>query len=119
MSVRPRAATARRLRRDATVAERIFWRALLERCPGWRFRRQHPIGTRIADFACPAVKLAIELDGGQHTEADDAARTAELACHGHRVIRFWNNDVTDNMDGVLEMLTRTLDSLSSRLGGEG
>jgi very-short-patch-repair endonuclease len=74
--------------------------------------RQHPIGRRIADFACPACKLAIELDGGQHASAAeaDAARTAELVAHGYRVIRFWNNEVLENLDGVMETIGRALEA---------
>jgi very-short-patch-repair endonuclease len=76
-----------------------------------RFRRQHPIGSYIVDFACPRKKLAIELDGGQHAEKadEDAARSAELAQRGYRVIRFWNNDVIENLSGVLETIWRELD----------
>src|ERR1700674_4397051 len=78
---RARTVTARRLRREGTDVERILWRALRERVVPWTFRRQHPIGRRIADFACPARKLVIELDGGQHAERMDAddRRDAELA----------------------------------------
>jgi very-short-patch-repair endonuclease len=96
---------ARRLRRDATDVERILWRALRESGLG-KFRRQHPIGKHIADFACPAHKLVVELDGGQHAdEAEaDAARTAELARRGWRLTRFWNGDVIDNLEGVLERI---------------
>jgi very-short-patch-repair endonuclease len=100
------------LRRDQTEAERLLWRALGELPVGRRFRRQHPIGRFIVDFACPARKLAIELDGGQHAllETEDAARTSELARRGYRVIRFWNNDVIDNLSGVLEIIRREPDA---------
>src|ERR1700690_568397 len=103
MPLKTRALIARRQRREGTEAERVLWRALRERLPSSKFRRQHPIGRRIADLACPAHRLVIELDGGQHAariEAD-TERSAELAQHGYRVIRFWNNEVLDNLDGVL------------------
>ena len=94
--LRQRTVVARRLRHDATDVERRLWHALRAMGPSWKFRRQHPIGRRIVDFACPARKLAIELDGGQHaaqTEAD-AERSVELACRGYRVIRFWKSSTT-------------------------
>jgi len=91
----PRTKLARRLRQAATDGERILWFALRHRLYGGKFRRQHPIGRRVVDFACPERKLAIELDGGQHAlraEAD-ARRSVELVQRGYRVIRFWNNEV--------------------------
>jgi very-short-patch-repair endonuclease len=102
---------ARRLRQNATDVERLLWHALRASDLPWKFRRQHPIGHRIVDFACPARKLAIELDGGQHASAEeaDARRSAELAQHGYRVIRFWNTDVLDNIDGVLDAIARGLE----------
>ena len=110
MALRPRTRIARRLRREATEVEKILWRALRERLASWKFRRQHPVGDRVVDFACPARKLAIELDGGQHAEwvTEDKQRSAELARHGYRVLRFWNNDVLDNLDGVLETIASAL-----------
>ncbi|MGE0257044.1 MAG: endonuclease domain-containing protein [Alphaproteobacteria bacterium] len=106
----PRHAQARALRRDATDAERRLWRALREAAPAVRFRRQHPVGRYVLDFACPAHGLAIEVDGGQHAAdaARDAARTAALAGHGYRVIRFWNNDVLENTEGVVAAILREL-----------
>jgi very-short-patch-repair endonuclease len=103
---------ARKLRADSTDIERILWRALRERLPLYKFRRQHPIGNRIADFACPEKKLVIELDGSQHADEREAdeRRTAELAAHGYRVIRFWNNDVTQNFASVLDTIYRELEA---------
>ena len=88
-----------------------MWLALRELPTEHRFRRQHPIGSYVVDFACPGRKLAIELDGGQHAEQaeGDAARTLEIARHGYRVIRFWNNDVMHNLAGVLEIVRRELE----------
>ena len=106
--LRKRTVLARRLRRDATDAERALWFGLKDRLPGWKFRRQHPIGQRIADFACPREKL----DGGQHgvRQSADEARTAELAAHGYRVLRFWNIDVVENFEGVLETVRQALET---------
>ena len=103
---------ARSLRREATDVERLLWRALREHLAPWKFRRQHPIGRRIADFACPMRRLVIELDGGQHADEIDAdeRRSAELARHGYRVMRFWNNEIIENLDGVLETIRRALET---------
>ena len=70
--------------------------------------RQFPIGDFVADFACRDAHLAIELDGGQHTAEADAPRTAVIEAFGYRVIRFWNNDVLQNTEGVLEAIRREL-----------
>jgi len=110
MPLRKRTVIARRLRRDATVLERRRWRALRDTGTDWKFRRQHPIGTRLADFAGPEGKLVIELDGGQHAErtAADGARSAELTRCGYRVIRFWNNEVYENLEGVVQVILQAL-----------
>jgi very-short-patch-repair endonuclease len=125
--LRPRTIIACRLRVSATGVERKLWRALRQTALPWRFRRQHPIGRYIADFACPARKHVIELDGGRHAarKEADAARTKELARYGYRVIRFWNNDVVENIEGMMESIKRALEAppppptLSAPKGGEG
>jgi very-short-patch-repair endonuclease len=104
-----RRATARRLRANQTGAEMILWSHLhrLE-TKGTHFRRQVPIGTYVADFACLTARLVIELDGSQHGEetavVKDKARTRWLEAEGFRVLRFWNNDIRTNLDGVLEAI---------------
>src|SRR5205823_3466338 len=107
---------------DMTEAERRLWWELRELGLSNRFRRQHPIGRHIVDFACPAAKLVVELDGGQHavqTSADEGRRV-EIARRGYRVVRFWNGDVMENIGGVPETICRELGiSLSALGGGEG
>jgi very-short-patch-repair endonuclease len=77
---------------------------------GWKVKRQVPIDRYVADFRCPDGKLVIELDGGQHSEQTeaDAKRTAVPESCGYLVLRFWNNDVINNMNGVLEEILATL-----------
>lgn len=97
-----RISRARRLRRNQTDVERKLWSRLRDRrLDGWKFRRQAPVGTYIVDFLCPDAKLVVELDGGQHSAEADADRTQAIEAHGYLVIRFWNNDVTTNLEGVL------------------
>lgn len=91
---------ARRLRRDMTDAERAMWRLLQEAFPEFRFRKQVPIRHYIVDFASHSARLVIEVDGGQHNDEVDAARTAVIEAEGYRVIRFWNHDVLGNREGV-------------------
>ena len=104
---------ARQLRREETDAERKLWEKLRStRLEGLKFRRQVPIGDFIADFFCREHKLIIELDGGQHAEpaniARDKRRTALLESRSYRVIRFWNNDVLTNIDGVVEAILEAI-----------
>ncbi|MFT4026768.1 MAG: endonuclease domain-containing protein [Novosphingobium sp.] len=100
---------ARRLRRDMTPAERRLWHALRDRrFGGWKFRRQETIHPSIVDFVCIAARLIVEVDGGQHSEEADAKRTAALKAQGYRVIRFWNNEVLGNLEGVLIRLGEAL-----------
>jgi very-short-patch-repair endonuclease len=104
---------ARRLRGDRTEAERRLWRAL-RRVPvsGSHFRQQVPIGSYVADFACLAARLVIELDGGHHARdeiaAGDLVRQRWLEAQGYRVLRFWNAEIASNLDGVLETIYAAL-----------
>jgi very-short-patch-repair endonuclease len=109
---------ARELRRNSTEAERRLWRALRAKLPGRKWRRQMPVGPYFVDFACFGERLVIELDGGQHADATgyDEARTRFIQAQGYRVLRFRNNDVLSNTDGVLERITQSL-SQREREGG--
>ncbi|WP_309662841.1 endonuclease domain-containing protein [Sphingomonas sp.] len=109
---------ARLLRRNSTPAEALLWRALREGMANEKWRRQVPIGPYFADFASHRAKLIIEVDGSQHAEAiaADHARTSFLKSQGYRVLRFWNNEVTQNLDGVFAAIAA---ALPSPLVGEG
>jgi adenine-specific DNA-methyltransferase len=110
--IRPISPHARRLRRDATDAEQKFWLEVRDRrLGGFKFRRQATIGPFVVDFLCAAALLIVEIDGGQHDAASDAARTAYLESRGYRVLRFWNIDVLTNMDGVLQTALTELGAL--------
>jgi very-short-patch-repair endonuclease len=104
---RKRTPRARSLRRNSTDAEKELWLRLRgSRLERWKFRRQVGMGRYIVDFFCLKSKLIIEVDGGQHDweRAKDEVRTRYLESLGFRVIRFWNNDVLGNIDGVLEQI---------------
>ena len=86
-----------------TDAEKLLWRHLrLRQFAGYKFRRQHPLGNYIVDFVCLEAALVLEVDGGQHAEYEDkdAIRTQWLEAKGLRVMRFWNNEVLSNIEGV-------------------
>lgn len=93
-----------------TDAERKLWAVLRSRqLGGAKFRRQQPIGPFIADFACQEFRLIVEADGGQHLDsAGDGRRTMFLASKGYRVLRFWNNDILQNLEGVAESILAAL-----------
>src|SRR5262245_5840537 len=98
---------ARHLRKRQTDAERYLWfRLRNDRLGGLKFRRQMQLNGFIVDFCCPDAKVVIELDGGQHPDLvhqeQDQLRTKNLGGSGYFVLRFWNNDVLRNIDGVLE-----------------
>ena len=111
MGVRSVVAAARKLRRSSTEVERILWYRIRDKqIEDFRFRRQRPIGKYIVDFVCLDAMLIIEVDGGQHADAvlADAARTRFLESLGYRVLRFWNNEVIENLEGVLERIREAL-----------
>lgn len=101
---------ARELRwQRSTAAETALWEALQgKQLAGLKFRRQHAVGPFILDFWCPIAKLVVELDGAIHPDPDqitrDAARTEQLAAYGYRVLRFRNEEVLENLDGVLQRI---------------
>jgi very-short-patch-repair endonuclease len=104
---------ARRLRKSMTKAERLLWRALREALPHYHWRKQVPFGPYIADFCSHGARLIIEVDGGQHAMAGelDAIRTRVLEAEGYRVLRFWNNDVLGNADGVIACIAEVLEAV--------
>ena len=98
---------ARELRHNLTDAETRLWQVLrMHQSGNVHFRRQHAIGPYIVDFCAPRQKLIIEVDGGQHLEQEeyDAQRTAFLESKGYRVLRFWNNDVMNDRNAVLQVI---------------
>ena len=105
---------ARQLRKSSTDAEKCLWDKLRRtQIAGHRFRRQHPLGPYVVDFICLEQKLIVEVDGGQHGSAveqeKDSTRTHWLAERGYRVIRFWNNDILQNCEGVIIAIQAALD----------
>ncbi len=113
----------RSLRQSQTDAEQKFWSKVRNRqINGYKFYRQRQIGFYTVDFVCRDVDLVVEIDGGQHCEnMKDIARTEYLNKKGYKVIRFWNNEVLENMDGVLYRLQEEIESLTPSLSlkGEG
>ena len=104
---------ARQLRKSMTDAERRLWSRLrVVRVGGSHFRKQTPIGPYIVDFCCHGAKLVVEIDGGQHgsehVRSLDTRRTAWLVSRGYKVIRYWNNEVLKNADGVIDAIVRNL-----------
>ena len=115
---------ARELRRNSSDAEKRMWRALREAFPAVKFRRQVPIGPYFVDFCSHSTRLIVEVDGGQHAQAADydAARTRYLEAQGYRILRFWNNDVLGNIDGVVASISLSLrerEGAAQRREGEG
>ena len=104
------------LRKEPTPAESKLWSRIRNDQLGVTFRRQHAIGKYIPDFVCVQKKLIIELDGSQHLEQQeyDNERTEYLESLGYKVIRFWNNDVTNNIDGVILAIIHAMEDETSK-----
>jgi very-short-patch-repair endonuclease len=101
---------ARAQRQAHIPAEKLLWRALRNRAfAGFKFRRQHPIGPYVVDFACPGCKLVVEIDGESHLSRrrEDERRTTLLESEGWLVLRFWNTEIYDDFEPVKEMIYRT------------
>ena len=117
---------ARSLRSEQSDVEKRLWRGLCDHeLDGFKFRRQHGIGPYIVDFVCIEAGLVVELDGGQHAEqvSYDSRRSFFIEAAGYRVVRFWNNEVLENTEGVLERICELLavspSPRPSPQGGEG
>ena len=104
-------AVARKLRKYPTKAENLLWQKLRNRqLEGFKFRRQQPVGSYILDFVNFEKRIVIEVDGGQHAilKDEDKKRDAWLNAEGFEVMRFWNNEVFENSDGVLQVIRTKL-----------
>ena len=102
---------ARGLRQNQTKAESMLWKQVSNRrLQGLKFKRQVPMGGFIVDFVCHDMKIIVELDGGQHAKQElyDQDRTDELQKLGYQVIRYWNNDVLSNIEGVMQDLAKQM-----------
>ncbi|TET23924.1 MAG: endonuclease domain-containing protein [Candidatus Stahlbacteria bacterium] len=96
---------AKGLRKNMTQAERKLWKYLKNKQLGVKFRRQYPIDNYIVDFVCLESRLVVEIDGGQHSESrTDTSRDEYLRSQGFKVLRFWNTEVLENIEGVLDKI---------------
>jgi len=102
---------ARALRKNPTDAERLLWKHLrLRQIGGYKFRRQQPLGHYIVDFVCLEKRLAIEVDGGQHSEQTnyDTKRSVWLESQGFRILRFWNHEILKETDAVKQVIAEAV-----------
>lgn len=107
---------AKTLRKNSTIQEKRLWNILKNhKFHGLKFKRQEPLGEYIVDFICKEAKIIIEIDGGQHNEANnkekDNIRTQYLESKGYKVVRFWNNEVYENIEGVIKTLEENINPL--------
>jgi very-short-patch-repair endonuclease len=104
---------ARQLRANMSDAEQCLWRRIRQRqLANCRFRRQHPIGPFITDFACVEKRLVVEIDGGQHNSESDSGRDDWFHRYGYQVLHFWNNDVLSRTEDVLSEIMKVLASIA-------
>lgn len=96
------------LRGNQTEAEQIIWNIVRRHQLGFKFKRQQKIDHYIVDFICFEKRIIIEIDGGQHSQEKDAVRTAYLERSGFTVLRFWNNEVMQNKEGVFQIIQHAL-----------
>ncbi|HEY0011402.1 MAG TPA: DUF559 domain-containing protein [Allosphingosinicella sp.] len=102
---------AKQMRSNPTPAEHRLWQIVrAKRLDGWKFRRQARIGRYTPDFVCHGAKLIVEVDGGHHCEEEDGFRDAWLRGEGFRILRFWNNDIFNNEEGVLTTILSALEA---------
>ncbi|MGB3167479.1 MAG: endonuclease domain-containing protein [Alteraurantiacibacter sp.] len=102
---------AKRMRREPTEAEKRLWSMLrAKRLGGHKFKRQEQIGDYIVDFVCFATRVIVEADGSQHADNADANRDHWLKSQGFRVLRFWNNEILNNRDGVAQAVLAALET---------
>jgi very-short-patch-repair endonuclease len=103
--IRPTSPHASRFRREATDCEQRLWQLLRNRgLEGFKFRRQATVGPYVVDFLCAQHRLIVEIDGGQHNEDADRIRTRFLQMEGYAILRFWNHEVIENIEGVIEAI---------------
>ena len=106
---------AKQMRRNPTDIEHRLWQILrARRLGGWKFRRQVCVGTYIVDFVCHAAKLIVEVDGGHHCVERDGGRDLWLESQGFHILRFWNNDIFENEEGVLSAILLRLEASADR-----
>jgi very-short-patch-repair endonuclease len=107
---------AKNLRKNMTDAEKLFWYKVRDRrLAGYKFKRQVPVGPYIVDFSCLDYKVVVEIDGGQHNDnSADIIRDQFLQDSGFKVLRYWNNEILNNIDGVLEALILILNKRDKR-----
>ena len=107
---------AKILRKNSTIQEKRLWNLIKNhKFHGLKFKRQQPIGNYIVDFICKEAKIIIEIDGGHHNETEntesDIIRTQYLEQKGYKVIRFWNNEIYENIEGVIKKLEQEINPL--------